>query len=99
MSFPFEIIQQYWTFEKDGEIFDGELDTKEQAQEWAEDAFAEQCMEECPGNNERFEEEIYLICFAERDGEFVVIHREESTVEYIHYHGDHAEHFWQGRFV
>lgn len=94
-------LQYFWTFERDGEVFDAEFSSQKEAQEWADDAFAEQCQEEGPRNSETFSEEIFLLrryC-DENTGDWVEVERIKSAVEYEHYHGDHAEHFKQSDYL
>lgn len=86
-------LDKFWTFERDSELQDYEFDTQEEAQYWADEAFAEQCQEESPANNEEFSEEITLVEFSFDDNGERVTHQEiESCVEYVHYHGDRKEH-------
>ena len=83
----------YWTFEKDGEAYDGEFESKKEALEHANEAFAEQCQEYSPKNGEEFEGEIYLLSFYyDDDGDLVIDECEKSSVHYEHYHGDLKEH-------
>ena len=83
----------YWTFERDGEIFDADFNSMKEALSWADDAFAEQCQEEGPANGEEFEEDIVLIEYTyDDDGERVEKRRVPGVVSYEHYHGDLAEH-------
>lgn len=92
--------EYFWTFERDGEIYDAEYATKQEAQNDADEAYAEECQEESPRNGETFEEEIYLIYFTyDDDGERVIDQREKSCVSYEHYHGDRAEHFRQSDYI
>lgn len=81
-----------WTFERDGEVFDGEFKTKAEAESWAEDAFNEQCVQD--GDTGSKEEDIFLIEFVwSVDGERrVELARIPSVVEYEYYHGDAVEH-------
>ena len=94
------MIDYYWTFERDGEIYDAEWETQELAQNSADEAFAEQCQEESPSNGEEFSEEITLIRFHyDDDGERVIDERIPGSVDYEHYHGDRAEHFRQSDYI
>lgn len=92
--------EQYWTFERDGEIYDAEWETQALAQAEADEAFSEQCQEESPRNGETFSEEIFLLQFHyEDDGERVIDQRIKGSVDYEHYHGDRAEHFRQSDYI
>lgn len=85
--------EYFWTFERDGEKYDAEFKSQAEAQESADDAFAEQCAEDSPRNGDTFDEEIFLIRFyIDDDGETHEVERIKSAVEYEHYHGDLAEH-------
>lgn len=81
----------YWTYERDGEIFDAEFETQEKAQQYADDIFGEQCDDD--GERGSCSEDITLIEFDyDDDGERVEKQRIPSAVEYEYYHGDFAEH-------
>jgi hypothetical protein len=84
----------YYTFERDGEIFDAEFNTSKEAQAWADDAFEQQCCDEGDfRNGDTASEEIEIIQFYYDDeGERIITHREESTVDFECYHGDFEEH-------
>lgn len=85
--------EYFWTFERDGEIYDAEYETQELAQADADEAFAEECQEDSPRNGETFSDEITLIRFHyDDDGEQVIDERIPGSVDYEHYHGDLAEH-------
>ena len=89
----------YWTFEKDGEIFDADFDSQEEAQQWADEAFCQEC-EECGeySNGDTESEEIVLVQYRYNDdGERDIIGRVDSTVDFEFYHGDFAEHNTIGR--
>lgn len=95
-----EADTEYWTFERDGEIYDADFETRDAAQADADETFAEQCCEDSPRNGETFEEDITLIRFKyDDDGERVILERIDTTVEYEHYHGDYAEHFRQSDYI
>lgn len=84
----------YWTFERDGEIFDAEFNSQKEAQEWADDGFNQECEDEGGwSNGDTASADIVLIEFEyDDDGERVEKQRVESTVEFEYYHGDLAEH-------
>jgi hypothetical protein len=83
--------EKYWTYERDGEISDIEALTKDDAQECAEDIFAEEC--EVYENGYQAEMDITLIEFMYDDeGERVILQRIPSGVSYEEYHGDFKEH-------
>lgn len=85
----------YWTFERDGKIFDAEFDTQAEAQQWADEGFADECADEGGfRNGDTAEADIELLEFEwdEETGERKILQRINSTVEYEHYHGDFAEH-------
>lgn len=91
----------YWTFERDGEIYDAEFTSKEAALESAEEGFAQQCEDEGGWRNgDTQEAEIELIQFHyDDDGERIIDHREEAVLEWEFYHGDYAEHFRQSDYI
>ena len=94
------MTEQYWTFERDGEIFDADFETQAEAQTWADDAFAEECQDDSPSNGQSFDAEITLLRFHyDDDGERVIDERIDGMVEYEHYHGDHAELFRQSDYI
>lgn len=84
----------FWTFELDGEIYDGDFDSRDEADNHAQEKYAEDCQEESPRNGETFERDDYaLIEYSyDDDGERVVYNREDAVLEYEHYHGDAKEH-------
>ena len=83
----------YWTHKTDGEIFDADFDTREEAQADADERFAEQC----DGEVAQDSQEIELIhYFYNEDGERAVWNNIKSTVDYSFYHGDLAEHGIRG---
>lgn len=89
------MTDKYWTFERDGEIFDAQFSTQEEAQQWADEGFADECADEGGWRNgETTEADIDLLeCEDDEDtGERKILQRIPSTVEYEHYHGDMAEH-------
>lgn len=84
----------YWTFERDGEIFDAEFKTKREAYDLAQQLFSEECENDGIAHNETRSEEYFLIYFCHdyETGELVIDEREKSFLEYTGYHGDLAEH-------
>lgn len=90
----YEIQNDYWTYVDDnGEMYEGEFDSKEDAQEHADIAFGDRMAEEDMKSGETAVEDITLVHFKyDDDGDMVEIEREYSTVEYECYHGDMAEH-------
>lgn len=84
----------YWTFERDGEIFDAEFDSEKEAQYWADEAFTEECEDEGGWDNgDTASADIELIEFTyDDDGEMVIKQRVSSSVDFEYYHGDLAEH-------
>ena len=85
----------FWTFERDGEVFDAEFDTQAGAQKWADEGFADECADEGGWRNgETTSADIELLEFDwnEETGERDIKQRVKGTVEYEHYHGDMAEH-------
>jgi len=84
----------FWTYERDGEIFDCEFDSQSEAQAFAENIFIEECEDEGGwSNGSGSEDDIVLIEFTYTDdGDRAEIQRIESTVEFEYYHGDFAEH-------
>lgn len=96
------MTEYFYTFERDGEIFDAEFKTPEEAQQWADEAYGEEIEAEMsPRNNEEFEAEIFILKrhLDPVSEEVVTDERTASTVNYTHYHGDHAEHFDQRNFI
>ncbi len=90
-----DLENDYWTYEdKDGEVFDGEFESRQAAHEYAEQKLADRCCDDGDmRNGETREEEIVLIHFKYDDeGEMIKLEREDDTIEYEHYHGDLAEH-------
>ena len=89
-----EIQNDYWTYVSDtGEMYEGEFDSKEDAQEHADISFSERMAGEDMKNGETAVEDITLVHFKyDDDGDMVEIEREDSTVVHEHYHGDMAEH-------
>jgi len=90
-----------WTYEMDGEVYDGDFYTRQGAQRHAERDFAEKCQDQSPANGEVFEADGFvLIQFSNKDdGDCTEWERIEGVLEYEHYHGDHAEHFHQGDYI
>lgn len=83
----------FWTFEQDGEIYDADFDTKEKAQQRADELWADNPCNDDMCNGEISEADIYLINYSyDDDGERAIISREFSTVYHEYYHGDFAEH-------
>lgn len=84
----------FWTFELDGEIYDGDFDSRDEADNHAQEKYAEDCQEESPRNGETFERDDYaLIEYSyDDDNERVIYGREDAVLEYEHYHGDAKEH-------
>lgn len=87
-------VQYFWTYSVEGEeLFDGEFATKEEAVEYAQTRFNEQCSD---GDDWKHDQEasIELVRFHIDDetGERVIHEKVEDTLEYEYYHGDLAEH-------
>ena len=87
-----EII--FWEYERDGEMSDGEYDTRQKAQEAADDAFMYECLEHRPEDGASFEEEIELVAIGEcpTTGERYIVHRHLSSVDYEHEEDDYTHH-------
>jgi len=83
-----------WTYERNGEWFDGDWQTKEAAKQYANDRFAEEFDDEPASNGSVEEEEAFLISFTYDNeiGERIEKTREKITLSFEHYHGDYAEH-------
>lgn len=84
----------FWTYELDGEIYDAEFETRAKADEWAQERYAESLEDEPMRNGDTFSRDDYaLIEFSyDEEGERVIHEREDSCLEYEHYHGDLKEH-------
>lgn len=84
----------FWTYELDGELFDGEFETRAKADEYAQERYAESLEDEPMRNGDTFERDDYaLIEFSyDEEGERVIHEREDAVLEYEHYHGDLKEH-------
>lgn len=90
-----ELENDYWTYEdEDGEVFDGEFESRAKAYEYAEEKLAERCCDDGEmRNGDTRSEDIVLIHFKyDDDGEMIELEREDDTIEYEHYHGDLEEH-------
>jgi len=87
-------MKSYWTFERDGRLYDHEFTTMDQAQEEADEGFEQECIDEGGWKNgETASAEIFLIEFTyDDDGEQVELQRVKSTVDFEYYHGDLIEH-------
>jgi len=81
----------YWTFERNGKIFDAQLTSAEEAQEFADDKFQDEC-QSIDEMNAEDEIEILKFTYNEFTGEIVILERTTSSVEYEYYHGDRVEH-------
>ena len=93
------IINILWTFERE-ELYDGEFSSRKAAQEHADELYMEECNEDSPENGAMYREQYELISFYfNDDGERAILERRKSELCYVHYHGDHAEHFSQGDFL
>lgn len=102
LKFKYRNAPRYWTFEIDDDIRDLDCPSSILAQSLA-DMWWEQHvidMHDDLRNGDVIDEEIFLIKFYYDDnGERVIEERNPSTVEYEHYHGDHAEHFRQSDYI
>lgn len=90
-----EVLENdYWTFERDGTIFDHDFDSEAEAVTEAEEGLAQECEDESRyKNGETVRVEIVLINFKRDDnGERVEISRRNENIEWECYHGDAAEH-------
>ena len=88
-------MKKYWTFERDGEVFDADFDSKEEAQIWAEEGFQQECEDEGGWNNgdiETAEIKVIQFYYDGETGERNIFESEKSTVEFEYYHGDAVEH-------
>lgn len=82
-----------WTYERDGEIYDGEFVSSIFAIDHACEKLAERVQDDSPRNGEVFSEDIILIGFVwNDDGERNIHVHLPATAEYEHYHGDLKEH-------
>lgn len=90
--------ETYWTFEYNGEIFDGEFDTREQAEDWAEEQFVFDCRQEHPRNNQVFLKDIFLI-YIPLNYDWEEVERIPVTLSYTHYYSDREEHFRKGDYL
>ena len=83
----------YFDIEMNGIRSTLECKTRQEAIDWAEDEFADECQREAPDNGEKFETEIDLIPYTMDDnGDTTDMPSETITIKYEHYHGDFAEH-------
>ena len=84
---PLESYMYFWTFQpEDGEVFDAEFHSVNEAQTWADQEFAERCQNNDPRTNEEFEEKIDLIRFyIDEFGDRKVVEIRKSAVIYCHY--------------
>jgi len=89
----YDIEPVLWTFEIDEEVQDYEELTRLSVEMLANEAFAEQCQDESPANDEVFEHPVKLLAFQYNDdGERVILEEIETHLIYCHYHGDLKEH-------
>lgn len=81
----------YWSFiDWDGEEYDADFDTQQEAQEAADEAYEAYCEEE---SESRFDYiDIIRYYIDDESGERVEVQRVFSSVEYEYYHGDYEEH-------
>ena len=94
--------QSFWTYKYDGELQDHECATQADAQAKADAWFDDYVADTHEGlrNGDVVDDEITLVRFHYDDeGEQVIDEELPGTVEYEHYHGDHAEHFRQSDYI
>lgn len=85
--------QEYWTFERNGVIYDDAFKSKDHAEDYANNIYAEECEENSPRNGEIFNEDFVLIRFKyDENDDVVILERINAVLEYEHYHGDFCEH-------
>lgn len=81
----------YWSYIRDGELYDAEYETKDEAIQEANDKFCQECYDRELGGV--IEEPIVLIQFCYTNGgNMSVLKQIDSYVFYEDYHGDYAEH-------
>lgn len=88
-------VDLFWTYIQDGEIYDADFATSDEALENANERFEEKIQDQNEGlrNGAIFDDEIELIrYFYNEDGEREIVARNPSIVSYEHYHGDLKEH-------
>lgn len=84
----------YWTFERDGELYDGEFTDSQSAYNAAEAVFIDECAD---GDDYKQDQEcdIHLVRMMfdhANGGDAVEKERVPAVLEYEYYHGDFAEH-------
>lgn len=85
----------YWLYTIDGEVQGEDYSSKNQTQEAADTNYAEQLPDKYGSmqNGEEFSADIELIAYTyDVDGARKLFTTIKSKVEYMHYHGDLAEH-------
>lgn len=86
---------KYWTYIKDGQIYDADLDSLEEAQDVAYEVYEQEILNSCEElkNGRYFEEPIELIEFVYDDNnEKKIVQSVHSYVTFQYYHGDFVEH-------
>ncbi len=82
----------YWNYSVDGELMGEEFDTKELAQQDADENFSQ--MMEDNGDRSGNQEIVLVKCYDDEEtGDHIEICREESSCEHNLYHGDAEEHW------
>lgn len=86
----------FWTDKEDLGGF--EFKTSEEAEKYFSEKYADYiCENESPRNGETFSETM-TICLYDGEND-IILEEKEVTLEYVHYHGDYAEHFSQSDYI
>lgn len=91
------MTKTYWTMEFDGEIFDMEDETYQEAKEYADGWYSERFLGEDMKNGEERHDECEIVeYFYDDEGKKVETSRHTLPLYYEHYHGDIKEHGTRG---
>lgn len=82
----------YWTYETNGTIFDLEFDTMQEALDFAEKKFVEECEDYEIDHDDELDFFLVEVSFNEENGDREEIKRVKTVVSYEYYHGDLKEH-------
>jgi len=86
----------HWEYDLEGERSDGEYDTREEAENAANEKWHESAGANATENGQVWEDTAIVYGLDENKE---VVEKHDFEVEYEHYHGDHAEHFHQGDYI
>ncbi len=86
-------MEYFWTFERNEEMYEHDFESKEAAQNYADEAFEDECLEQSWNNGDTASEEIFLIEYIyDYHGDRIIKQKVTSTVDFEYYHGDFEEH-------